>query len=342
MSIAISKDLEKEVRQYFDKYQFGQIAVLMDNNTERECYPLIENIIPAHRIISISAGEEHKNLETCQIIWNQLTSWGFTRDSLLINLGGGVIGDMGGFCAATFKRGIRFLNLPTTLLAQVDATVGGKLGIDYHSFKNHIGIFQEPDHIIIDPLFLKTLPLRELKSGFAEVIKHGLIDDSKTFDYLENTPFDKLDWNMLISRSVKIKESIVDKDPKENGLRKILNFGHTIGHVIESYSLENSKSRLLHGEAIILGMIAESSLSFDKNGLPAEELERITGFLNSNYDLKPPEISQGEFYRLLKQDKKNTGSSEKIAFSLLNRIGSTNYEIKITQEEAWEAFTSLT
>ncbi|CAN0054518.1 unnamed protein product, partial [Chrysoparadoxa australica] len=244
-----------------------KVAILVDEHTSEHCLPLIEK--GKHLVIETQSGEINKNLHTCEFIWRQLTEAGFSRRSLLVNLGGGVIGDMGGFAASTYKRGIRFINFPTTLLAMVDANVGGKLGIDFMGFKNHIGLFNDPEKIMVFEAFLKTLPRRELRSGYAEVIKHGLIMDQSYWETIKTANFPSLDWKKVIQRSIEIKSAVVLEDPKENGLRKILNFGHTLGHAVETWYLNHEKS-LLHGEAIAVGMILEAHISMQK-GLLNEE-----------------------------------------------------------------------
>src|SRR5690606_32174448 len=206
------------------------------------------------------AGEENKNIDFCIGIWKMLLDFGAERNSLLINLGGGVVTDMGGFAASTYKRGIDFVQIPTTLLSQVDASIGGKTGIDLDTVKNIIGTFTQPEAVYINVDFLNTLDKRQLVSGFAEMIKHDFIFDASYFEDLKGFSFDRPDED-LIYRSVGIKNEVVKQDPKESGLRKILNFGHTIGHAVETYSIDNDDNPLLHGEAIAVGMICEAYLS---------------------------------------------------------------------------------
>ena len=284
---------------------------------------------------SVSAGEKNKNLSTCAAIWSAMTAAALDRKALFINIGGGVIGDMGGFCASIYKRGIRFINIPTTLLSQVDASVGGKLGVDFEGLKNHLGTFNEPETVMISPEFLSTLPEEELRSGYAEIIKHGLIQDKAYFEKLKIEDWKDQDWMELIQHSVGIKKQVVLADPKEAGLRKILNFGHTIGHAFESHFLDGPK-HLLHGEAIAIGMICEAYLSFQKTKLSKEELETIENIFLSIYgkftfskaDLKP-------ILDLCLQDKKNEG--EVLMFSLLEKIGSCTYNIPVNRQEIEDA-----
>ena len=324
----------------FTKTKFSKIAVLVDENTYHSCYPVI-SVLPVHHIIEIKSGEEQKNLNTCQHIWQKLTDFEFDRKSLLINIGGGVIGDMGGFCAATYKRGIKFVQIPTTLLSMVDASVGGKLGIDFNGFKNHIGVFEEPKGVYVYPGFLRTLDRRELRSGFAEIIKHCLIRDAVMWQEIQNISQANLndihfDWTHLIKHSIQIKAAVVKEDPKESGLRKILNFGHTIGHAVETYFLEKDAERLLHGEAIAVGMICEAWLSFHKGHISKVELETIVHYLLTIYGkvkVHPQAISQ--ILPLTMQDKKN--SFGKVKFSLLNKVGDCGYDHEVTETEMKES-----
>lgn len=316
-----------------------QCAFLVDENTKQYCLPLFE-LLPEAKVIEIKSGEVNKTLDTCSVIWKALTDWGFSRKSLLVNVGGGVIGDMGGFCASTYKRGIRFVNFPTTLLAMVDANIGGKLGIDFMGFKNHLGVFQDPERVLIYDGFLETLPERELKSGFAEVIKHGLIYDKSYWNTIRDHTFPNFDWKAVVKTSAEIKHEVVTEDPKEGGLRKILNFGHTLGHAIETWHLNNGLS-LLHGEAIAVGMILEGHLALQQGTLQQEELKELAAYLQITYipvDLPDLEV----LLPLMQQDKKNTG--KQVSFSLLNGIGGCLYDQKATSEmmqKAMDYYLSL-
>jgi len=331
-NIIFCHEIGQDLKAFFEDHQYSKIAVIVDENTKEHCYPKIENAVPAHILMEIKSGEEQKNLDTCQHIWNELTENAFDRKALVINLGGGVIGDMGGFCAATYKRGIDFINIPTTLLAQVDASIGGKLGIDFQNFKNHIGIFQNPLRVFLDVSFFDTLNPAELRSGFAEIIKHCLIRDGKMFDEISKTPYDQLNLFTLTRHSVHIKNKVVLEDPTEKGLRKILNFGHTIGHAIESYFLDKQSEKLLHGEAIAIGMICEAFLSEKKLGMTKPELDRISEYILELYDSKAIQESDIEaIIQLTKQDKKNEG--DKIKCSLLNSIGDCTFNIDIDHED---------
>ncbi len=331
-NIVFSHEVTSDLDHFFESYAFSKVAVLVDENTKKHCYPMVTSALPDHILIEIASGEEHKNLHTCQHIWTELTNNAFDRKSLLINLGGGVIGDMGGFCAATYKRGIGFINIPTTLLAQVDASIGGKLGIDFNDFKNHIGVFQNPLMVFLDARFFHTLHPAELRSGYAEVIKHCLIRDRKMFEEIVQTLYDELDFFELTKHSVQIKNEVVLEDPTEKGLRKILNFGHTIGHAIESFYLRKPRVKLLHGEAIAVGMICEAYLSGQKMNVSLGELELITDYILKIYKSREiPEIDIDEIIKLTRQDKKNEG--DKINCSLLNRIGECSFDIEIDQND---------
>ncbi|WP_422361834.1 3-dehydroquinate synthase [Reichenbachiella sp.] len=325
----ITNDITQSIRNFLAGKKYSKVAVICDENTEEHCLPLVLEALPEHFLLKIDSGEENKHLGTCEQLWMALTEAGFDRKGLVINLGGGVIGDMGGFVASTYKRGMDFLNIPTTLLSQVDASVGGKLGVDFHGFKNHIGLFAEPQNVLIDTCFYATLPERELRSGFAEVIKHGLIYDKNYWQKVHSVGFEGAQWSALVDRSIAIKKEVVKADPFESGLRKILNFGHTIGHAVESYFLDKGDQRLLHGEAIAVGMICEAYLSYKFTGLDSKELEEIAAYLIKVYN--PTNIDQSlfdEIIGLTLQDKKNEGGV--VQFSLLSEIGKCKVNIPIS------------
>ncbi len=313
---------------------YTKIAVLVDANTRRHCFPYFLQSIDFEVVaIEIPTGERFKNLDICSFIWSEMMRHGLDRRSLLINLGGGVIGDMGGFCAATYLRGIDFVQVPTTLLSQVDASVGGKVAIDFNGVKNSIGVFQNPKAVLVDPVFLKTLPLTEIRSGFAEVFKHALIADAAQWQDLQQiTDLMVVDWAKFLAPSLSIKKRIVEEDPLEGGIRKALNFGHTIGHAVESHVLGigNSSSQfpispfpnsqLSHGEAVALGIVCESWLSHKLLGLSSAELGEIVAFVRRFYPHHP--LAERDFpaiFDLMKKDKKNVGG--RINFTLLSVIG---------------------
>jgi 3-dehydroquinate synthase len=305
----------------FNFQDYSQFAILVDENTRNLCLPLFIKQVPSLKkaiVIEIKSGEENKDISTCIFIWEQLTKNNFERNALLINLGGGVIGDIGGFCASTYKRGIDFVQIPTTLLAMVDASVGGKLGIDFDGLKNQVGLFVNPKIVIINPEFLKTLDKNQLVFGFSEVVKHALIADKEFWNTILETPFDKLNWNYIIEKSVQIKNNIVLNDPREKGERKKLNFGHTFGHAIESYYLQKG-TPVFHGQAIALGMLLESKMS----DLTEIEKGEITEFILSNFTL-PYNPAKNKLIQFLLNDKKNKAG--KINFSLLEGIGNCSID----------------
>ncbi len=331
-SIYIGDQLAK-VKDVVDTLDPTTILILVDENTRSHCLPFLETKWQDSRteILIIPPGETHKSLTTSQQIWDKLASIGADRRSLVINLGGGVIGDMGGFCASTYMRGIPFVQIPTTLLAQVDASIGGKVAIDHLELKNLIGCFANPYAVFIDSHFLKTLSSRELRSGYAEVIKHALIADGNQWSYIKDiSDLKHQDWDSIITSSLKIKRDIVRQDPHEKGLRKILNFGHTIGHALESVML-NSEQTLLHGEAIAIGMIAESYLSNKLAGLTPRHLENIGQYILNIYGKLPIDmVLHEEVMDRMQLDKKN--EKGKINFTLLTGIGQAqiNYEVNPT------------
>jgi len=328
--IAFSADPQELITGFLSGKSYSRIALLADSNTATFCLPLIVKSIPGIKPIIIEAGEEHKNLLSCQTVWEQLTLQQLDRHSLLIVLGGGVLGDLGGFCAATYKRGIDFVLMPTTLLAQVDASVGGKLGIDFLNYKNHIGVFCEPAATLISPVFLKTLPERELRSGFAEVIKHCLISDKSMWDSVRSKPFKSQDWDALIQHSVNFKREVVKNDPKEKGLRKILNYGHTVGHAVESYFLI-SGNRIFHGEAIAIGMIAEAFIACKQNLLGEPELTQISEYVKQIYSGVELPTDRTGILELMSQDKKNRDT--KILMALTEGIGRAKWDVEVSQQE---------
>ena len=313
---------------------YSKAVLLVDANSEKFCLPQFASIdLP---IIRIEPGEQQKNIRTCEYIWQQMMALGMDRHSLLVNLGGGVIGDMGGFCAATFFRGIPFVQIPTTLLSQVDASIGGKLGIDLNWVKNAVGVFKNPLAVVVDPQFLKTLPDAELRSGFAEIIKHALIADAVLWNQLKEIDrLDGVEWEPILEASLRIKRDVVVEDPFEKGRRKVLNFGHTIGHAIESFVLSAGKP-LTHGEAVAAGMVAESYLSSKYLGLEAACLDEIVQVIKRFYP--PIHFTEGDYDALLglmKKDKKNRAGS--ISFTLLPAIGQASFDQFVSEDSIREA-----
>ncbi len=320
--VAISSQL-RDLTKIFNPEKHSQSFILVDENTKALCLPRLLHAVPALKnshILEIRSGEKIKTIDTCKKLWQALLKKNADRSSLMINLGGGVIGDMGGFVACTYKRGIPFINIPTTLLSQVDATIGGKLGVDFNDVKNAVGIFKNPQAVFIHPGFLKTLPGDELLSGFAEMIKHSLISSPKMWDEIKKVNPGRIkNWDSMIYQSLLAKKKIVEKDPFEKNTRKVLNFGHTLGHAFESAALHDG-IKLLHGHAVALGMIAESFLSSRICGLSEKHLHEITDFILLHYHRQlHSDISDINWRRWITHDKKNTG--DRLNFTLLQSIG---------------------
>jgi len=305
------------------RFRDSRFFVLADSNTVKHCLPVLDKtgiLTEDVKIIEIPAGEASKDIDVCKSLWLALSSLGADRNSVLINLGGGVISDIAGFVASTFMRGIRFINVPTSMLAMVDASVGGKTGIDLNGIKNMVGTFHHPMKVFIYPPFLRTLPENQLRSGFAEMIKHALIADEEMWHLLKKKPYGKIrNWLPLIRQAVEIKRSAVMADPLETGIRKVLNFGHTVGHAVETCSIRNGKRGLLHGEAIAIGMICEAYLSFKIIGLAEEILDDVCSYILSAFSWRPLPGSAEELIAIMKYDKKN--SNEQICFTLLAGYG---------------------
>ena len=329
-----------EIQNVIDFNSVSKYFVLVDSQTREYCLPtFLENSqLKPDAIIEIPAGETYKTIDTCQRVWNELFLHEADRQSLLINLGGGVVGDLGGFVASTYKRGIKFVQVPTTLLSQLDASIGGKVGVDFLSLKNALGVFNNPRAVFINPGFYETLSDRQLKSGYAEALKHALIADRAMWDSIKNiADLRSIDWEPFLEESLLIKKRIVENDPFEKGPRKALNFGHTIGHAIEGVLLE-SDLPLLHGEAVLLGMIAESKIAQSKGLLGDDELNEITEhlrqYIDFNFDLRNRDM----IHNLIRGDKKNEG--EKIMCTLLSSIGqyAINQEISLDEVETGLTF----
>ena len=329
-----------ELVNFVQQGNYSRFFVLTDENTGKHCLPLLQQHIGKldnFDIIEINAGEESKNIDFCVGVWKMLIDFSADRQSLLINLGGGVISDLGGFAASTYKRGIDFVHVPTTLLSQVDASVGGKTGIDLDNIKNIIGTFTQPKAVFIEHAFLKTLPARQILSGLAEMLKHGLIADAAYWNKLKYSDLDNPSAE-LVHHSVAIKNKVVIEDPHEKGIRKSLNFGHTIGHSIETYSLMNDDNPLTHGEAIAAGMICEAKLSAMKIGLSEDELSEITAIIMGLYlKYEIAESCYKTLYNIMLKDKKN--QSGKINCSLLTKIGQCRIDNICTEEELYQSIS---
>lgn len=345
--VYVGENIYNQLETTLNRYKQHKIFLLVDENTFKYCAKqLITNVeaLQQAEIIEIESGEEQKNIEICYQIWKTLTDFKADRKSLFVNLGGGVICDMGGFIASTFKRGIDFINIPTTLLSQVDASVGGKVGVDFEGYKNQIGGFVEPKAVFVSPFFLNTLSKRQILSGYAETFKHGLIADKKHLKKIIQQPLNNFEtWTEIITESIKIKNTIVTNDPKENGERKKLNFGHTIGHALESYSLTHDNNPLLHGEAIAIGMICEMYLSNKILSFSKEELDTYSKILIDKYIFPTLNTrAYNSYINLMLQDKKN--SNGVINFTLLNSIGNAVINQNVDEEiiiESLNYFNSL-
>lgn len=335
-SVIIGDDSLSHLNEFLNGKTYSKYFIIVDENTIEHCLPtIVTNIdcLAKAEVIQTESGEENKTIEVVTQVWYAMSEAHADRKALVINLGGGVISDMGGFIASTYKRGVDFLNIATTLLSQVDASVGGKLGIDLGGLKNQIGVFNFPQMVVIYPPFLKTLEFRQLKSGFSEVLKHALIQDAKYWEDVKKIQVSgDYNWGDIIEHSVQIKNKVVLEDPLEKGLRKILNYGHTIGHAVETWHLENDPNFFLHGEAIAMGMIAEGYLSKEKTGLSNDSLKEIVHVLKSVYDLKPLPKENFELYcGLMIHDKKNSGG--KISCSLLAQIGECKWDVFVTKKD---------
>jgi|TARA_B110000444_G_scaffold260695_1_gene308752 3-dehydroquinate synthase len=336
-SIYFDKNRYNKLFNFIKSRNYSKIFIHLDTNTENLCLNVFINQINKldYQTIISEAGEENKNIESCVFLWNKLSELKADRKSIIINLGGGVVGDMGGFVASTFKRGVDYVNIPTTLLSMVDASIGGKTGVDLGVLKNQIGTFYDPKMVIIDPLYLETLSDSELASGYAEIFKHSIISKTNNFNSLisKNIDFKNID---LIRESIEIKNNIVLIDKKENKERKALNYGHTLGHAIESYFLK-SKKQLLHGEAISIGIILASFISLKKAGLSKNCLKNIKNHILKIYKkISFSENDIQEIIKLLIHDKKN--SYGKINFVLVKNIGTPIYDIEVNNDLIIEAF----
>ena len=325
-------DIFEEMNQFISQMQpeISQIYILVDENTHLHCIsPLVLNVeaLTNAEILEIDAGEENKSLEIVNHLWHALAENEVDRQALIINLGGGLVSDLGGFMASVYKRGIRFINVPTSLLAMVDAAIGGKTGVDLGALKNQIGCFSNPEAVFVSPEFLETLPLNDLKSGYGELLKYSLIDRLELWQLFQKIDFENTEnIDDLIKSSLEIKTRIVNQDPKEKGLRKILNFGHTYGHAFESLSLmESPNEPLLHGEAVALGIICELWHSVRQMNFPQQYFDDIKSFILSNFrGFQINEEQIETLISLMKKDKKNAG--DQIAVILLEDIGKPHYD----------------
>lgn len=305
-----------------------RVYILADENTSRYCVPILSKILDFSEVIIIPAGEKYKNVDSCRSIWSSLIRYNATRESLLINVGGGMICDIGGFSASCYQRGIRYVQMPTSVLAMADAALGGKTGIDYEDLKNYIGLIGVPSFVWIDPVFLQTLPHQEKISGLTEIVKHAIVGSSELWDMLKNVPaVDSINWEDILEKNLPVKLNVVEADPYEKGLRKILNFGHTVGHALESYFLDQSM-RVSHGQCVATGMLVEAKIANSMGLLNNEDFISIERMVNRLLDPVRNSLPTFEaLIRWIRMDKKKKG--ETVGFSLPDRIGSCGWDIPV-------------
>lgn len=335
--------VEDAIEMLVHEYDPSKIFILVDHNTFDRVLPRLQSLCPSLKnahIINIAPGDENKSLDTLSRIWSELSANEGTRKSLLINLGGGMITDMGAFAAATFKRGIRFINIPTTLLGAVDAALGGKTGINFNGLKNEIGVFKKADAVIISTTFLATLPAQEIKAGYAEMIKHAMLSHGDMFNDLLRTAPTQLDPEQLlklVEESTQVKTDIVNRDPEEKSIRKALNFGHTIGHAFETLAIER-KSPIPHGYAVAYGMVVETVLSVIKKQFPVSQMRKLASYVFANYRAFPFTCDDyAHLIDIMRHDKKNHTSAD-INFTLLRNIGDVEIDCIVSHDEITAAF----
>lgn len=341
--IIISEDVRVALERAIGEESFDRLFVLTDETTRELCLPLVEDVIGDAKVITIGASDKNKSVESIAHVWKELGDGGGTRHSLMVNLGGGMVTDLGGFAASTFKRGIGFINIPTTLLAMVDASVGGKTGINFNGLKNEIGVFSNARSVILDTVFLRTMDGENMRSGYAEMIKHGLISNEGMWAELMRFDIGEPDLkklNKMVADSVAVKERIVDVDPTEKGIRKALNLGHTVGHALESFALRHNVTRggkpLLHGYAVAYGLVCELYLSAKKTGFPNEKMHQTVGYIKDSYGKMAFSCDDyEEILEFMTHDKKNTAGI--INFTLLGAIGDIRINQTATKEDICEA-----
>lgn len=341
-AVILCKSFENDLIEAINQCPHDKLYILTDEHTHKDCLPVAKNIFHKGKIFSeivIGAEDVNKTLESLSTVWQKLSESGASRHSLLINIGGGMITDLGGFAAATFKRGIRYINIPTTLLAMVDASVGGKTGINFNGLKNEIGAFYPAESVLIETDFLKTLDRQNFFSGYAEMLKHGLISTPQHLNELlafdtEHIHYEQL--KQMVGRSVAVKQEIVTQDPHEHGIRKALNLGHTIGHAFESLALAE-KRHVLHGYAVAWGLVCELYLSFIKAGFPKDTMRKVIAFIKENYGAFHFTCKQYDtLYELMKHDKKN--QNDIINFTLLKGIGNISLDQTADKDTIFETF----
>lgn len=337
--VILSEDLGGSLSEAIGKVPHDRLFVLTDETTLSLCWPRVAPLpcMQGAQMITIGATDENKTLESLAHVWSSLQQGGATRHSLMVNLGGGMVTDLGGFAASTFKRGIAYINIPTTLLSMVDASVGGKTGINFGGLKNEIGVFNCARSVILDAEFLRTLDYGNLASGYAEMLKHGLISDEQTWAELLRFDLQKVDYrhlNQMVARSVAVKERIVDEDPLEHGIRKALNLGHTVGHAFESMAMVENRT-VLHGYAVAWGLVCELYLSVRRTDFPRDKFYQTIQFIKENYGKFDFDCKQYDrLYELMTHDKKNTAGQ--VNFTLLGGIGDIRINQTATREEIFE------
>lgn len=342
--VIVSGNLERDLVNAIAECEHDKIFILTDQTTHDMCLPKLQNFLclKGAQSIVIKAGDTNKTLDSLAEVWTALSQGGATRHSLMINLGGGMVTDLGGFAASTFKRGIDFINIPTTLLAMVDASVGGKTGINFGGLKNEIGVFSDSKFVIINTQFLDTLDHDNICSGYAEMLKHGLISDNKHWAELVGFNLAQPDLAQLqrmVAESIKVKERIVTEDPHEHGIRKALNLGHTVGHALESFAMKHGRP-VLHGYAVAFGMVCELYLSARKTDFPTDKMHQTVRFILDHYGRLPYTCDDyPELLELMRHDKKNTSGI--INFTLLGGIGDIRINQTATKEEIEEALDFL-
>lgn len=339
--VIISKNLEAELAYAISQCHHDRIFILTDDITINKCWNIIKDYecLKGMHVITIKSSDINKTIDSVASVWEELSNNGATRHSCLINLGGGMVTDLGGFAASTFKRGMDFINIPTTLLAIIDASVGGKTGFNFNGLKNEIGVFSDSNFVILSTIFLQTLDMQNICSGYAEMLKHGLISDVGTWARLVSFNLscpDMKELGTMIADNVKIKERIVETDHQERGIRKALNLGHTIGHAFESLAM-NGKRPILHGYAVAYGLICELYLCVIKAGFPADKMRQTVNFIKEHYGTFTITCNDYEaLYELMLHDKKNKNGI--ISFTLLKNIGEVLIDQTATKEEIFEAF----
>jgi len=338
--VIISENIGRSLADAIAKCPHDRLFVLVDETTQRLCLPQVADLecLRGAQTITIGATDVSKTLDTVAHVWTELGRLGATRHSLMINLGGGMVTDLGGFAASVFKRGISYINITTTLLSMVDASVGGKTGINFNGLKNEIGVFNNARCVILDTVFLKTMDAENILSGYAEMLKHGLISDERMWSELMSFDLNNPDLAVLrrmVADSVAVKERIVEQDPTERGLRKALNLGHTAGHAFESLAMRRG-TPVLHGYAVAYGLICELYLCTVKTGFPADRMRQTVAFIAANYGRMSISCDDyDELFELMTHDKKNTAGT--INFTLLGGIGDIRIDQTAAKEEIFEA-----